>query len=134
MYGELIPLGGGDPIPLLRKALLVGRSEDCDIVLRFPNVSAHHCRLALEDGYWFVGDEGSRNGTRVNGARVRRKRLLPGDVLALASRKYEIRYSPSENGAFGPPPSDGQEEEDAFRKSLLERAGLQRPTAPDAGA
>jgi hypothetical protein len=25
MHGELIPLGGGDPIPLLKKNLLVGR-------------------------------------------------------------------------------------------------------------
>ena len=35
MYGELIPLGGGDPIPLLKKQLLIGRRESCDIVLRF---------------------------------------------------------------------------------------------------
>lgn len=63
MYGELIPIGGGDPIPLLRKALLVGRSESCDVVLRFSNVSAQHCRLILDEGYWLVADAGSRNGT-----------------------------------------------------------------------
>ena len=27
MYGELIPVGGGDPIPLLKKGLLIGRRE-----------------------------------------------------------------------------------------------------------
>ncbi|MCH8923739.1 MAG: FHA domain-containing protein, partial [Planctomycetes bacterium] len=42
-YGEMIPLGGGDLVPLLRRSLLVGRRESCDIVLRFANVSAHHC-------------------------------------------------------------------------------------------
>ena len=51
MYGELIPLGGGDPIPLLKKILLVGRRESCDIVLRFSNVSAHHCQLSVVGGY-----------------------------------------------------------------------------------
>ncbi len=132
MYGELIPIGGGDPIPLLRKALLLGRSEDCDVVLRFPNVSAEHCHLELEQGYWFVGDASSRNGTRVNGARIDRKQLLPGDVLALASRKYEIRYSPSQNGACGPPPPDGQEE-GVIGQTLLERAGLQRRRTSEAG-
>ena len=35
MYGELIPLGGGDPIPLMKKMLSVGRRESNDIVLRF---------------------------------------------------------------------------------------------------
>ena len=63
MYGELVPLGGGDPIPLLKKKLLVGRRESCDIVLRFGNVSAHHCQLRIESGYWFVKDLNSRNGT-----------------------------------------------------------------------
>ncbi len=132
MYGELIPVGGGDPIPLLRKTLVVGRSENCDVVLRFANVSAKHCRLALEEGYWFVDDANSRNGTRVNGTRIDRKRLLPADVLSVASRKYEVRYSPSQNGACGPPPPDG-EEEDVFGQTLLQRAGLQRRRTSDAG-
>jgi len=126
MYGELIPVGGGDPIPLLRKSLSVGRRETCDIVLRFSNVSASHCRLALEEGYWFVEDEGSRNGTRVNGSRVQRRQLAPGDELALATHKYTVRYSPAQNGAYAPPPSE-DESEDVFRQSLLERAGLERP-------
>ncbi len=62
MFGELIPVGGGDTIPLLKKTLLVGRRESCDIVLRFPNVSAHHCQLQVEGGYWYVHDQKSRNG------------------------------------------------------------------------
>ena len=131
MYGELIPIGGGDPIPLLRKNLLVGRSEGCDVVLRFSNVSSQHCRLRLEEGYWLVDDVGSRNGTRVNCVRVGRRRLLPGDVLALASHKYEVRYSPSQNGACGPPPPDGKEE-DVLGQTLLERAGLERPRTSEA--
>ena len=101
MYGELIPLGGGDPIPLLREKLLVGRSESCDIVLRFANVSAHHCILELDCGYWFVEDKNSRNGTKVEGTRVSRKRLDPGVTLAIAKHKYEVRYSPAELGAVG---------------------------------
>ena len=70
MYGELIPLGGGDPIPLLKKQLLAGRRESCDIVLRFANVSAHHCQLVVEDGYWYVRDLQSRNGVKINDVRI----------------------------------------------------------------
>ena len=36
-FGTLVPKGGGDPIPLLKKNLLIGRRESCDIVLRFKN-------------------------------------------------------------------------------------------------
>lgn len=123
MFGELIPLGGGDPIPLLKKTLLVGRRESCDIVLRFANVSAHHCQLTLESGYWYVKDLGSRNGIKVNDVRVAEKPLVPGDELAIAKHKYTVQYSPFELGAVGPPPV-GNAMNSVFSSSLLERAGL----------
>jgi hypothetical protein len=126
MYGELIPVGGGDPIPLLKKSLLVGRRESCDIVLRFSNVSAHHCQLTLTGGYWYVRDLNSRNGIKVNGVRTSEKRLDPGDALSIAKHRYEMHYSPLDLGAVGPPPPDVVEGE-IFGKSLLERAGLERP-------
>jgi adenylate cyclase len=125
MFGELTPVGGGDAIPLLRKSLLVGRRESCDIVLRFSNVSAHHCQLTVNGGYWYVRDLQSRNGVKVNGLRVTEKRLDPGDILSVAKHKYEVRYSPVELGAVGPPPAD-QLKTDIFSKSLLERAGLEQ--------
>src|SRR5881296_1613261 len=90
MYGELVPIGGGDNIPLLRESLTVGRRETNDIVLRFSNVSGQHCQLSLENGYWFVQDNNSQNGTKVNGHRIVRKRLDPGDTLAVAKQKYTI--------------------------------------------
>ncbi len=141
MYGELIPVGGGDPIPLLKKTLLVGRRESCDVVLRFSNVSAHHCQLSVIGGYWYVRDLQSRNGVKVNGVRVTEKRLDPGDILSIAKHKYEVRYSPVDLGAVGPPPPDVSRA-DLFSKSLLERAGLERrklnipktPNDPDVSA
>jgi predicted component of type VI protein secretion system len=136
MYGELVPVGGGDPIPLLKKTLLVGRRESCDIVLRFSNVSAHHCQLTVNAGYWYIRDMQSRNGIKVNGVRVSEKRVDPGDIVSVAKHKYELHYSPMDLGAVGPPPPD-HSNTDIFSKSLLERAGLERKnflptkTAPD---
>ncbi len=129
MYGELVPQGGGDPIPLLKKRLMIGRRENVDIVLRFANVSGQHCELIAEDGYWFVVDKSSRNGTRVNGVRVAatKKRLDPGDELSIAKHRYEVRYSPVDDlGAMGPPPAEEEPIRDILSKSLLERAGLRR--------
>ena len=45
----------------------------------------------------------SRNGVKVNGVRVTEKRLVPGDILSIARHKYEVRYSPMDLGAVGPP-------------------------------
>ena len=126
MYGELVPLGGGDPIPLLKKKLLVGRRESCDIVLRFGNVSAHHCQLTVESGYWFVKDLNSRNGTKVENKRVSRKRLDPGATLSVAKHHYEVQYIPAELGARGTPPPDEEEVDQILSRSLLDRAGLNR--------
>jgi adenylate cyclase len=127
MYGELIPIGGGDPIPLpdpkRKKQLLIGRRESCDIVLRFANVSAHHCQLQHDSGYWYVRDLQSRNGIKINEVRVQERRLDPGDVLAVAKHKYRVEYDPAELGAVGPPPADNLSQE-IMRESLLTRAGL----------
>ena len=39
LEGQLVPLGGGDAIPLIREVLTVGRRETCDICMRFANIS-----------------------------------------------------------------------------------------------
>lgn len=130
MFGKLIPQGGGDPIPLMKKKLLIGRRESCDVVLRFSNVSAHHCQLVVEHGYWFVKDLNSRNGTRVNGSRIERKRLDPGSHLRIAKHIYEVEYSPTDLGAAGPPPPDEEVFTQILNRSLLARAGLESVDTP----
>lgn len=122
--GHLLPVGGGDPIPLFQPRLTVGRREGADIVLRFPNVSGNHCLLWLEDGYWHVKDEGSSNGTKVNGVRVSEQRLSPGDKISIARHAYEIAYEPPHGGdGFVDQPDTGPEP--VFGRSLLESAGLE---------
>ena len=131
-YGELIPVGGGDPIPLLKKSLLVGRRESCDICLRFSNVSAHHCQLTLKSGYWYVRDLGSRNGTKVAGIRVDDNLAEPNDVISFAKHKYELKYSPFDLGAKGPAPPDASLS-GVLGQGLLESAGLKRDKPRPAG-
>ena len=125
VFGQLVPVGGGDPIPLVKKELLIGRAENCDVVLRFSNVSSRHCMLALKEGYWVVTDLDSRNGIKVNGHRVARKRIDPGGLLSVAKHEYNLEYSPTDNGSFGPPPEE-DEVEQMMNASLLQRANLQK--------
>jgi predicted component of type VI protein secretion system len=132
MLGELLPVGGGDPIPLLKPILTVGRRESSDIVLRFPNVSGNHCELELADGFWHVRDLDSRNGTKVNGERVKKQRLDPDDKLSVARHVFEIHYDPTALGAVKPAWADS-DRGDIFAKSLLESAGLESRSRKERG-
>ncbi len=122
--GTLIPDGGGDPIPLIRDQLTIGRRESCDICMRFANVSNVHCALDFKDGYWFIRDTGSTNGIKVNGMRVQQKVLLPGDRVTIGKkRNFTIHYTL----AAGRRALEEIMEDDIMSQSLLERAGLVRP-------
>lgn len=59
--------------------IVVGRSRDCDLVLRDPTVSGRHARLAWDDDRILLEDLGSANGTFVGGKRVTRALIRPGD-------------------------------------------------------
>jgi hypothetical protein len=65
----------------------VGRSVSCDMVLRVTNVSKLHAHFLQTDaGEWEIRDNGSTNGTFVNGVRVgagQRIVVRPGDYLRL---------------------------------------------------
>lgn len=129
--GELVPKGGGDPIPLVRMTMKVGRRESCDICLRFPNVSSVHCELTYKDGYWVVRDLNSTNGIKVNGQRLRFRPLRPGDTLTIGRRDYVINYELPTHGAQA---LDAllSESEDVYGQSLMEKAGLTRSSRASA--
>jgi pSer/pThr/pTyr-binding forkhead associated (FHA) protein len=123
VHGELQPIGGGDPIPLLREVLTLGRRESCDICLRYPNISGVHAEMTFRNGYWYIRDMNSTNGVKVQGMRVQEKLLHPRDEVTIGKRKYIIEYElPADRRAL-----DEVVEEDIMSQSLLEKAGLERP-------
>jgi pSer/pThr/pTyr-binding forkhead associated (FHA) protein len=73
------------------RALVIGRSTGCDLTLGDSTVSRWHAELIRDGERWVVRDMGSTNGTRVNGWRVRRAVLEPGDVLALGAQRVVFR-------------------------------------------
>ena len=95
MLAQLIPQDGGQSITIDRDLTLVGRNRHvCDLHLNHSSVSKIHCLIVKTDGLLFIRDLGSSNGTRVNGQRVIRGALLPGDQLAFANLKFKIYLGP----------------------------------------
>jgi predicted component of type VI protein secretion system len=61
---------------LAEREIFVGRSKKAHLVLRDDTVSGIHCRLVAIEGGAIVMDEGSTNGTLLNGELVVRPTLL----------------------------------------------------------
>jgi pSer/pThr/pTyr-binding forkhead associated (FHA) protein len=96
MQAKLIPVDGGAAYTITRDVTVVGRSRElCDLAIQSVSISKLQCLIAKTDGLLFIRDLASTNGTKVNGQRVTRGALLPGDELAFASVKFRVHLGPS---------------------------------------
>jgi sigma-B regulation protein RsbU (phosphoserine phosphatase) len=76
---------GDYDILLSQESTSLGRLTEQDIVVRDACVSRQHATILRENESYFVVDRNSRHGTFLNGVRVQRAQLHPGDVLQLGS-------------------------------------------------
>lgn len=120
-----------------REPVRIGRSASAE--LRFDGaqdtlVSGHHAQIVFERGTYFLLDTGSTNGTFVNGRRVTRHALRPGDRVVFGAPggpEAEIEIDGSlpapaagaedtvamTHGA-GPPAYDAQQEAERLARAL----------------
>lgn len=81
----------GRTIPLPVGELLVGRDEQCQLVVDDPNVSRMHLSLIVTQDSVHVRDLGSRNGVWLEGKRVvSAQRAKPGDVIRLGDTELVL--------------------------------------------
>ncbi|MBW3622678.1 MAG: FHA domain-containing protein [Armatimonadetes bacterium] len=81
----------GRTFPLKPEGLTVGREPANDISLEGDSTaSRRHARIEGADGAYVVRDEGSSNGTFLNGARVTESPLNPGDELTIGQTRFRF--------------------------------------------
>ena len=74
-----------------KRRIVIGRSRDCDIQLADANVSRRHAEVRQEGAAHWVVDLDSTNGTEVNGRRLKRAKLRPGDTITVGSTELVFR-------------------------------------------
>jgi phosphoserine phosphatase RsbU/P len=80
-----IDSNGRHTVVLRGDSTTLGRLPGQDLVLSDPLVSRRHAVIVHENGAYVVIDQKSTHGTFLNGGRVERAELLPGDELHLGS-------------------------------------------------
>lgn len=95
MKQKLLEVGAADgrvrEILLTGDDFLIGRGEDCDLCLRDPEISRHHCLVRLRGHETAISDLGSSNGTFINGHRLlSQAKLNTGDEIVLGPFRYVV--------------------------------------------
>ncbi|TWU40600.1 FHA domain protein [Novipirellula artificiosorum] len=112
------------------QTVTVGRTEQADVVVRDPQISAKHFMLKNSRSGWQVLDLNSSAGTYLNGNHVTMQRLSSGDRIAAGSTEFTVNVGLSAVGG-GESPSDL---ECPFRKGLYDEDKMVRREALYAAA
>ena len=87
-YGKLVVLSSnfaGKEFELSRPQMIIGRTDENDIVVNHRSISRNHAKLVREPetGRYTISDLQSSNGVRVNGSDYGKVELRRGDVIDL---------------------------------------------------
>jgi len=97
MITKLIVASGksaGRAISIKRSKLLIGRAEECDVRPLSEEVSRRHCAVHVGPTDVWVEDLGSRNGTFVNGVRIKEKtKVATGDLIRVGALELKVSCS-----------------------------------------
>ena len=77
----------GSTFLLVKERTTTGRRPDSDVFLDDVTVSRNHAGIERRGDSFFVQDDGSLNGTYVNGERVEETKLASGDEIQIGMFK-----------------------------------------------
>lgn len=84
----------GLEVAMDRRRIVIGRGREADLAVAEPTISRQHAAIAWDGTGYVLEDLGSTNGTRVNGRKATRARLLAGDEIELGRLQLRLQAAP----------------------------------------
>ncbi|PIE17207.1 MAG: hypothetical protein CSA65_09510 [Proteobacteria bacterium] len=84
---------------LSKPVMVIGRTEDNDVVINHRSISRHHARIVEENGRYTIIDMQSANGVRVNGEEYGKVELRKADYIDLGHVRLRF-VAPGEDFIF----------------------------------
>jgi pSer/pThr/pTyr-binding forkhead associated (FHA) protein len=109
----------GKMFQLQQDEILLGRTDENDIILTHPSISRNHAKISVQNGTYHIVDLGSANGVRVNGEEFGKSSLKPGDKVDLGHVRLRF-IAPGEDFSFHPSMIEDPEAEDAAAQAAQE--------------
>jgi len=88
-----LPDGSEQIYELAKNSITLGRATTNDIILNDDRISRNHARLECGHDGCNIIDLGSSNGTRLNGVRVERGVMKPGDFLGVGGCRLRFELA-----------------------------------------
>ena len=76
---------------LSREMTVIGRRQDCDLMIPLGEISRKHCRIIKEADTLRIEDLGSSNGTYLNGKRIQEAVLSAGDTVQVGPVMFVLQ-------------------------------------------
>jgi pSer/pThr/pTyr-binding forkhead associated (FHA) protein/tetratricopeptide (TPR) repeat protein len=89
----------GREFSLDKAAMVIGRTDDNDVVVNHRSISRHHAKIVREHGRYAIVDLQSSNGVRVNGEEYGKVELRRGDLIDLGHVRLRF-VEPGEDFVF----------------------------------
>ncbi len=77
-------------LPLCKAVLLVGRDPDSNLYLDDTGVSKNHASIVFTEDSYVLRDNGSTNGSIVNGVKVGEHKLAHGDLIQFGPYRFKV--------------------------------------------
>ena len=81
----------GQTVPLREEVTTIGSVAGNTVVISDPAVSRKHIGIRKVGGRFELADLGSTNGVYVNGHRMGKKMLVPGDIMRVGNTEIVFR-------------------------------------------
>ena len=89
----------GQEFVLDKAAVVIGRTDENDVVINHRSISRHHAKIVREGGHYHIVDLQSANGVRVNGEEYGKVELRKGDHVDLGHVRLRF-VAPGEDFLF----------------------------------